>query len=344
MQTAALYVRLRTAVPAFLACLLFNGTIFASLVSGNDSVYENSGLGYLTVPSLSPGHIVRPSSMFLLPNSVHKGSLEMSFDFQWANVWCYEPGKYMIDGEWIRSNTRIHYGLNDSVAIGFVVPVVGRTGGFSDSTIESFHRIFQLGNSQRDEFARNQCLTTGISNGTTQSFTRGESWGIGDVALCAVVKRPGTRVIPSLTLQFQLSLPTGDDEQLEGLGSPSISVSAVASKRLWSSPVIVFGGAGFFYCEDSELSGMKLHREEYSGLLGIEYEYTSSLSLVIQSLGSSAVAVDYYEFSKPCYELSFGAKWRISDSATVEFAVVENMVSFKNSSDIGMHLAVSRRL
>lgn len=344
MKHARSYTGLRTVAMAYFACFLLDMMITLPSASGSDNTNENFGLGYLTVPSLSPGHIIRPSSMFLLPNSVKEGSLELSFDFQWANVWCQELDHYMIDGEWIRSNARLHYGLTDSIALGVMVPVVGRTGGFADSTIEDFHKAFRMGNAQRDEYPRNQSVMLGISNGTTQEITRGESWGIGDVSLYAVIKRAGTPVLPSLTMQLQLSFPTGDDDQLEGLGSPSASISAVATKRLGSSPVLVFGGAGFFYCEDSELAGIKLHREEYSTLLGIEYQYTDSLSLVLQHLGSSPVAIDYYDISKSCYEISAGAKWRISDSATVEFAVVENMIVFKNSSDIGVHLAVSRRL
>lgn len=305
---------------------------------------NNMGLGYLTAPSLSPGHILRPSSIFLLPNCSREDSLDLSVDVQWANVFCYKPDQFLIDGEWVRSSARLQYGVSDPVSVGILVPVMGRTGGFADSSIEKFHETFNMGTADRDQFPRNECVGWIASNGSTQNVVRGDSWGIGDIALYAVVKRPGSETLPSVTLQFQASLPTGNEDQLEGLGASSLSVSAVTSKRLGASPLIVFGGAGFFYCPNHELAGIELYRTEYSLLLGISCEYSRSLSFVIQELSSSPVAREYYEFSESSNELSVGVKWRVGDSAILEFAVMENLFTADNSADIGAHIAVMRRL
>jgi len=112
----------------------------------------------------------------------------------------------------------------------------------------------------------------------------------------------------------------------------------VTSKRLGRSPFILFGGLGFQYCTADDLNGLELHKEEWAGLAGFEYQYTPKLSLIAQYLGSSPVAKDFFAFSDPTHEVSVGFKWRITRDTTVEFAVVENILIFNNSADIGVHL------
>jgi hypothetical protein len=139
-------------------------------------------------------------------------------------------------------------------------------------------------------------------------------------------------------------LPSGDEYELRGLGAPSIALSAVASKRLGGSPVILFGGVGFQYCTADDIAGIEIQNEEWSGLAGLEYQYTPSLSLIAQYLVSSPVAKDYYAFSDPTHEVSVGFKWRITRYTTMEFAVVENILIFDNSADIGVHFCFGKNL
>jgi len=106
----------------------------------------------------------------------------------------------------------------------------------------------------------------------------------------------------------------------------------------------MFAGLGFSYCPSDEIGALQLRKEEYSGLIGWEYEVSPSLSLIVQYLGSSPVAEDYAAFSEPCHEVSAGFKWRIKDAVVMEFAVTENVAIFKNSTDIGAHLSFARQL
>lgn len=103
---------------------------------------DNTGMGHLTAPSLSPGHILRPSSLFTYPDPSLKGTLSIATDFHWGNVWTYDPDRYLIDGEWIRWNTRVCYTrvcytLEDALSVGVLIPVAGRSGGFADPLIET---------------------------------------------------------------------------------------------------------------------------------------------------------------------------------------------------------------
>lgn len=307
--------------------------IALSLLSARHALAEpsesssGSGLGYLAAPSSSPGHILRPSSIFLQPGNIRRSSFEVSLDVNWANVWCYEPGLYLLDGEWIRLGTRIQYGLTDSFSMGVVLPVIGRTGGFADSTIEDFHETFHLGNASREQFPQNQSESWAkADDGTIRSIASGDSWGLGDILFFAVMKRPDLWAAPTVVIQG--SLPTGDENELEGLGAPSLGLSTVATKRIGRSSANVFAGIGVVYCPEEELADIEINSLVYSGLFGLEYRVSPDLSLVVQTLRSSPVAKDFGAFSDPVYELSTGFKWQVRDAMIVEFAIVENLFNF----------------
>lgn len=306
---------------------------------------ENTGLGYLTAPSLSPGHILRPSSIFVLPTPGAKGAERLDFDFHWGNVWNYTPDKFMIDGEWLRSSLRYSYALKETVSVGVAVPVVGRMGGFTDPAIETFHKSFGLGDGGQKDFPANQSRIAFNTSGATNVVAEGDSWGLGDLSVFGTAQlTPGTHVWPAVTVQAELFFPTGDQDQLRGMGSPAIALSSAASKRLGASPFISFLGLGFQYCDSEDLSVIEFHNEQYSGLVGLEYQYSRTFCLLVQYLISSPVATDYYAFSESCHEVSAGIKWRVENGSSFELAVVENIAVFKNSADIGLHLAYGRNL
>jgi uncharacterized protein DUF3187 len=333
----------RMGLSVFTRMVAVSTLLYACCAWGDSVKPSHEGLGYLTAPSSSPGLILRPSSIFLQPGNPQPHSFEGSVDVHWANIWCYEPDLYLLDGEWIRLETRLQYGLTDSLSMGVILPVVARSGGGTDSIIEDFHRTFHLGNANREKFPQDQSLIWAKGDdGTTRSIADGDSWGIGDILIFAVLKRPDLWAAP--TLMIQCSFPTGDEKELEGLGAPSLSLSTVMTKQIGQSPVNVFVGLGIFFCPEEELFEMEFNRFVYSGMAGLEYRITSSVSLVMQALSSSPVAKNFGEFSESTHELGVGVKWRARDSMVMEFAVVENLVNFKNSADIAAHFSVWRRM
>lgn len=323
-------------------CLCADG--FAGADPGDLST-DNIGLGYLTAPSLAPGHILRPSSMFVLPELGPKGTDRLDCDFHWGNVWNNNPEQFTFDGEWIRSAVRYSHALKDTLAVGVALPVIGRSGGFADPLIEDFHRAVGMGNASREQYPQNRSLIAVHDQNSVETVAEGDSWGIGDVsAFMAARLTGGTAVLPAITVQCEVSLPTGDQDELRGLGAASVAVSAVASKRLGESPFISYFGAGFEYCDSANISVIELRDEQYTGMAGLEYQYSRSFGLLLQYLINSPVAKDYYAFSESSQEVSFGCKWRVGSRSSLEMAVVENVDSFENSADIGFHLAYGCRL
>lgn len=336
---------LRAGIALAVACGCLTGAPHSVSAGSGDLSGENTGLGYLTAPSLSPGHILRPSSIFVLPVLGAKGEERLDFDFHWGNVWNYTPDEFMIDGEWIRSSLRYSYGLKDTLSVGVAVPVMGRMGGFADPAIETFHKAFGLGDGGQQSFPVNQSWIAFNTPGATNVVAEGDSWGLGDLSVFGTVRlTPGTYVWPAVTVQGEVFFPTGDQDELRGMGAPAVALSSVASKRLWGSPCISFLGVGFQYCDSDDLSIIEFRDVQYSGLAGLEYQYSKAFCLMLQYLVSSPVAKDYFAFSESSHEVSAGIKWRAGNGSSLELAVVENVAVFKNSADIGLHLAFGRSL
>lgn len=304
---------------------------------------QSQCLGYLSSPSMSPGHILRPSGVLLDSTPTPGGALDLTWKVHWANVWSYKEDRYLIDGEWFRFNTRIQYGADESFTLGVMIPFMSRSGGFADGSIERFHDTFGLDNADRERHPRNRSLAwVRGHDGTERILMEGNSSGIGDVALFSILRMQDLWASPSIVLQF--TIPTGNEDELEGLGAPSVSIAAAAAKPIASSPVHAFAGAGLFYCPQTDLAGIEMRRYTYTALLGLEYVCSPSVSLVLQLLRNSPMAEDFEEFSKPSYELSAGVKGKIGDATVVEFAIIENLFTFKNSADIAAHLSIGVRL
>ncbi|MEI8139054.1 MAG: DUF3187 family protein [bacterium] len=321
--------------------------LWVVICQGGDAIpaSDNTGPGYLTAPSLSPWHFLRPSSMFAMPVLENQGGARFDVDFHWANVMNISTNDYLFDGEWIRTNLRLSRGVGEGVAVGVGLPIIGRTGGFADSAIESFHSAFGLSKNSRVSGRRNQSLVTVNNEGDSVTVVEGDSWGIGDMSTFLAARlTEGTCVLPAITVLGEVFFPTGDENELRGVGSPGAALSSVASRRLGEGPFIAFLGLGVEYHDSDDIEGIKFNDELFSGLVGLAYEYSKSISFNLQYLISSPVAEDYFAYSDPSEDVSFGFKWRSRSGSALELAMSENVDNFQNSADITVHLAFGWRL
>ena len=55
------------------------------------------------------------------------------------------------------------------------------------------------------------------------------------------------------------------------------------------------------------------------------------------------VVEDFAPFSDPSNELTLGWKWEVVHNGVLEVGLIENIVSFDNSPDFGLHVGYSHR-
>ena len=67
------------------------------------------------------------------------------------------------------------------------------------------------------------------------------------------------------------------------------------------------------------------------------------MAFVLQYLSSQGVAKDLGVFSDTSNEIVLGWKWEVWEAGVLEIGLLENVVSFDNSPDFGVHVAFTQR-
>jgi hypothetical protein len=321
--------------------LLLAGCLLAHAGSSSG----NSGTGPLNMPSLSPGNLFRPAGYIASPSYAPEGSWVLLTSLSWVNTWNVEQDHFMIDGEWLHLAARVSYMLTEDVELGAYIPFLGRTGGFTDGFIEDFHNTFGLGNARREGYPRNQSIVDIRSPEGQHARWEGDQWGLSDVSLFASwTLTQGGRFVPGIIVGGVATLPTGDKDKLLGSGKPVFGVSALLTKRIETTPWLLFLGTAASYSDNDEMVGIDTRKTQFAALGGLEYEWSDRVSFIVQNLTTSPIADDYYEFSEPTYELNVGLRIRDGFRGEWEIGFQENLFYFNNSSDVGMHVAYRRVL
>jgi len=298
----------------------------------------------LYAPSLAIGNLFRPTGHISAPSYAPAGTMIVQTSISWVNTWNVEPDRFMIDGEWIQIAARISRMMTEKVEVGLYLPFIARTGGIADSSIERFHKAFGLGNARREEFPRNQCRIYIRGADDQQARWEGDELGMSDLSLFSVWDvTHGDHNLPGLGVGCAVTLPTGDEDRLLGSGSATFGASACLSKRIGTSPWLLFIGGAASYSGNKEIAGIALRPCQFAGLCGIEYEWSQRVSFIIQNLTTSPIAKDYYEFSDPVHELNLGVRLRGRQGGYAEISFQENLLKYNNSADVGIHVSVRRK-
>jgi len=305
-----------------------------------ESPNPNRTLGPIYAPTMSPGNMFRPPGYIASPSGARPGQWILITAFSWVNTWNVKSDHYMIDGEWMELSVRLSRLLTRRLEAGLYVPLLGRTGGFADRGIESFHNSFGFGNQRRQEYPRDRTVIDIRTKEGNRFCRSGDHWDLADMALfAAYTLTSGGPVMPSVHAVATVTIPTGDEREFSGWGDPVYGTGWLLTKRWGHSPLLLFSGASVTYSSRNRMFGVPVHHTQYSFLAGCEFQQTPRLSWIVQHLTTTAVARDYYDFSKNTYELNVGVRLRTGGSGIWEFSFQENLFNFNNSADVGVHLA-----
>jgi len=333
--------------PGATRLLLFLILIVASArgyPSEKKQTYSNIGLGHFAVRSLSPGHVLRPSIAMLPVIDMPQGSFRVRSSFSWGNVWNYDAPHYIVDAEWMHLELELDYAVWDNLTLGVAIVGLGRVGGFADSLIEGFHKAMGFSSAKRERRPRNQVLVQ-TTDREGRTFRLDDSdWDLGDIPLSLSYRiTKGDEIVPATWVVVGGTLPTGDADEITGVGKPLYGGGVLFAKRIGDWPLIVTLGGNFTFGGEDRIAGVKMEEYEAKGLVALEYEVTRDLSLIGQYELSSGVARDFHQFSETVHEIHFGLKWHIAEGVVVELCATENLFYYNNSVDFGLHFGVSKR-
>lgn len=200
-----------------------------------------------------------------------KGKLDATFIYYVSNNAYSETaanGESQIwDGETATYTMKLRYGLFDHLELGMDIPYVQHSGGYLDSTIQTFHSIFGYSNDRQQRFEKNQ-----IHYQVNDEYdTQGSSHGLGDIRLTTALPL-FTHSIKSrrnLAVRSVLKLPTGDADTLMGSGGTDISLGLAYTdfELLKFMNSVLTANLGMLYMSDSEvLPDMHENTAGYGGV------------------------------------------------------------------------------
>jgi rhodanese-related sulfurtransferase len=303
--------------------------------------FSNVGYGPLRLPSLSPFQSLRHGLTPRTPSTLAEGQVEIQWTESWANLWAFNQDDHLVDYEALHSNISIAYGLTGGIQVELGFLQKSRFGGVMDGFIEGFHDLFGLDQGGREDFERNDFGVNIVENGTSAVQLSDDDIGSFSESIVATIQHNltcGTRSIPAIAYGVSVRPELGEQEDMTEAEFSDLTLSISVSKRFGD----FFGYVGFGYSwyGREKFGAVELRETQAAGLLAVEWQVANRASLVLQCLVSQGVAKDLREFSDPSYEVTFGGKFEIVPRVVLEAGLIENVITFDNSPDFGLHMGI----
>ncbi len=210
-----------------------------------------------------------------------------------------------------------NYGLTDRIDVGVIVPLVSIEASVTAlatlNTTFCDPALFNPANSF-------QCDPVAAADGIpVHSFptdfepmdsASGEAFGVGDVLLRGKYNFAGGSDEPiSMAVLGQVALPTGDESDLLGTGSPAVQGMFVASGSF--GVINPHLNVGYEYFTDDDLD-----RSNARYVLGVDVSPRPYLGLSLETIGRLEEDDDKF------FDLALGGKWAINDFVPIGASIL----------------------
>lgn len=279
-----------------------------SFVCGQPSPVQAEGFGPFPVRNFQPIQQLVLSMPGDRAAVLKKGVLDFRLELaETASIFRDEGPQAAVTMkfETFRSGLFLRYGATERWELSVEVPVLYRYHGFMDGPIQAVERVTTGLLPARNALGQSRYAFNISRGGRTVASGREGAVGLGDSTVMSKYQLLlETASMPAVSVRTALKLPTGDEEQFFGSGSPDVGFGLAAEKG--------FGGRWVVYgnlngvVPTGRIAGMPL-QPTISGLVAVEYLWSENLSFTTQ--------FDYY--STPFH----GVGTRVLDKGVTESAV-----------------------
>jgi uncharacterized protein DUF3187 len=227
--------------------------------------------------------------------------------------------------EQLRSGLFLRYGATQRLEVAVEIPLMYRYTGFMNGAIKGVERA-TTGLSPARNALNNVNYAYNISQKGQQivNGTKG-AVGLGDSSVLAKYQLLSeTSSLPALSMRAAIKIPTGDESEFFGSGSPDFGVG-LAAEKLLAGRWILYGNLNGVFPTGS-IAGQSLH-PTMSSVAAAEYLWSDNLSLTLQ--------FDYYTtpfrdvglevFDKGVTEVVAGFNYRVGEHWLWQVYAVENV-------------------
>lgn len=235
------------------------------------------------------------------------------------------PSEVIVKFETLRSGLFLRYGATDRLELGLEVPVLYRYQGFMNGAISAVERATTGLNPARAALKHTNFVFNVTRNGQTIMSGDPGAIGLGDTTLLSKYQLlTEGAVMPAVSLRGAVKLPTGDQSDFFGSGSPDFGLGFAVEKLVagrWMLHANVTG-----VVPTGTIAGLGL-RPTVSGLAAIEYLWSENLSITAH--------FDYYSspfhgtganaFDQGVAESVLGFSYRVAPHFLWQVYAVENL-------------------
>ncbi|MEO8047829.1 MAG: DUF3187 family protein [Nitrospirota bacterium] len=226
--------------------------------------------------------------------------------------------------ETLRSGAFLRYGATERWELSVEVPVLYRSRGFMDGPIEGVERVTTGVSPARKALGSGYVFDISRGGRTIASGREGVV-GLGDSTIMSKHQLLlETTSMPALSIRTAIKLPTGDEGQFFGSGSPDFGFGMAAEKG-FAGRWVVHGNLNGVV-PTGRIAGLALH-PTISGILAVEYLWSENLSITAQ--------FDYYStpfrgvgtrvLDKGVTESVAGFSYRLTSHLLWQAYAVENL-------------------
>jgi hypothetical protein len=251
-----------------------------------------------------------------------------------------EGNVFFFDGELSLVEIEYIHSLTPSMQVQVAWPLHIHGGGFLDRTIEGFHDATGLGRASRHLMSRNDMhVVARLGDDELVMIERGTRAGHGDPTISLRhASRLGRGM--SLVAEAAVKIPAGDPEHYFSSGHSDMGVQLSLQKQFERNALYL--GGSWVRVGDTRLFPNFALTDAQSISLAWEYAFSGMTWGIVQgSWGRGAFrGAETSSMTDDRNQISLGLRRRLSDRSAVTFALTENVIHFKNTPDIGIHLGV----
>ncbi len=259
---------------------------------------------------------------------VRKGTLDFRLELaETAAIYDQNNGasSATVKIETLRNGLFLRYGATDKLELSLEVPVLYRWEGFMNGPIEGVERATS-GLSPARQALNNTNYVYTITRGG-QPIVNGKegALGFGDSTISTKYQLLSeTSWLPTVSVRAAVKIPTGNQSDFFGSGSPDFGLGLALEKAVGGRWVLYGNLNGVM--PTGRIAGLAL-QPTVSGLAAAEYLWSENLSLTLQfdyySTPFKGVGLDI--FDKGVTEVAAGLSYRMAERWLWQFYAIENV-------------------
>lgn len=248
---------------------------------------------------------------------------------------------YFVDSAITVLHITGHYALSEAASVYTVLPVQWHKGGFLDNGIESFHNALDFPNANRQYVAQNQYAVLLHLDGEHVQYLRPPDAGLGDPVLG--FRYRGLHLGDwAVVLEAAVTLPIGTVDPFFANGALDAGVQ-VSFQRQWQDRHGLYLSLNQVWVGGPDTLRASTRRRVPSATLAYEYALGPASSFIAQYTVARSSLSDGPddELIANSYQASIGWRRHLADGVFMTLAFTENLITFNNTPDIGLHLGVA---